>query len=212
MTDQEVAANAALMFDAGYETTSTFLAFLTHVLVNRQEVQEEIRKEVKDLEERDGHLGHNVMHDLPYLDSVVYETLRFFPPVTRFVSRAGSTDYVYKDITIPAGVDVEVTVQELHHDPDLWKDPQTFDPLRFYGENKSRVNSPAFQAFGAGPRNCIGMRFALLEAKLAMASVLSRFKLIPGPRTEAFDQLEIKYGVITQNPKKGIFVKVIPLT
>ena len=56
------------------------------------------------------------------------------------------------------------------------------------------------------------MRFALLEAKLAMARILSRFKLIPGPRTEAFDQLEIKYGVITQNPKKGIFVKVIPLT
>ena len=103
-------------------------------------------------------------------------------------------------------------MRELHHDPDLWKEADVFDPLRFYGENKSRINSPAFQAFGAGPRNCLGMRFALLEAKLAMARILSRFKLIPGPRTEAFDQLEIKYAVVTQNPLKGIFVKAIPLT
>lgn len=211
MNDQEVAANASIMFDAGYETTSTFLAFLFHVLVNRQDIQQEVRQEVLLLKERDGDLGYNTCHSLPYLDALMYETLRYFPPVTAFVSRQSTTDYKYKDMTIPANVAIEIAVSALHHDPELWAEPETFDPMRFYRDNKWRAQSVGFQAFGAGPRNCLGMRFALMEAKLTVARILSEYHILPGPRTEPFYDLDMEYKPITQNPKNGIFVTAVKL-
>lgn len=209
MSDEEVAANASVMFDAGYETTSTLLAFLFHILVNRQDIQDEIRREVLELLEKDGELNYNVMHSLPYMESVIYETMRLYPPVTGFVTRQPVTDYQYKNITIPAGTIVEIAVDYLQTDADLWHDPLTFDALRFYGANKSRIQSAGYQAFGAGPRNCLGMRFALMEAKLVVAKLLSQYKVIPGPRTEPFHSIEIEHKPVTQNPKNGVFVKAV---
>jgi cytochrome P450 len=209
MTNEEIAANAGLMFDAGYETTSTFLGFLFHVFVNKQEIQDGVRNEIMQLKEQDGVLDTNVIQALPYMTSVMYECLRYYPPVTFFVSRQSTAEYKYKNISIPADVAIQVVVPAMHHDPEYWPQPEVFDPLRFYGENKSRAQSPAFQAFGAGPRNCLGMRFAMMEAKLVVARVLSEYKLIPGPRTEAFDKLELEYKPITQNPKNGVFVKAV---
>lgn len=208
MTDEEVAANASIMFDAGFETTSTLLGFLFHVLVNRQDIQDDVRREVQELLKEDNRLDHNVLHSLPYLDSVIYETMRYFPPVNGFVTRTSTIDYKYKNIVVPKDTVVEIAPQVLHFDPEIWEDPQTFDPLRFYGANKSRIQHPGYQAFGAGPRNCLGMRFAMLEAKLVVARFLSEYKVIPGPRTEAFDAIEIENKPVTQNPKKGIFVHV----
>ena len=211
LTDQEVAANANLFFEAGFETTSTFLGFVAHVLVSRQDVQDEIRKEVNEFYETEGSLGHNTFSSLPYLESVMYETLRYFPPVTRFVTRNSTVDYKYKDMTIPADVHVEISVAFMHHDPENWDDPVTFDPLRFYGENKSKTSSIAYQAFGAGPRNCPGLRFAIMEAKLTLARLLHNYKLLPGTRTESFYDLKIDHKVITQTPK-GVFVQVERVT
>ena len=76
MTDQEIIGNASILFDAGYETTSTLLGFLTHVLVNKHDIQDRIREEVNELYARDHQLDYNVMQSLPFLDSVIYETLR----------------------------------------------------------------------------------------------------------------------------------------
>jgi cytochrome P450 len=208
MNDAEIAANASVMFDAGYETTSSFLGFLTHVLVTRQDIQEEVRKEVMQLIHDDGQLEYNTLHSLPYLDSVMYETLRYYPPVTAFVSRQSVSEYKYKDITIPADVSITVAMAAMHHDPEYWEKPELFDPLRFYGDNKVRIQSPAFQAFGSGPRNCVGMRFALMESKLTIARLVSQYKLVPGPRTQDFDKLAIDYKIMTQNPK-SVYVKAV---
>ena len=210
MNDKEVAANASIFFDAGYETTSTLLAFLCHVLVNRQDIQDRIRSEVQDLYERDQNLDYNTLNELPFLDSVVYETLRLFPPITGAVSRQSSADYKWKDMLIPANTSICIPLYFLQRDPDVWEDAETFDPMRFYGANKSQASSPSFQAFGFGPRNCIGLRFALMEAKLVTARLLYKYYLVPGTRTADFKTLEIQYKPITQNPKRGVFVKVVP--
>lgn len=211
MNDDEVVANASVFFDAGYETTSTFLSFLTHVLVNRQDIQDRLRDEINELYKRDDRLDYNTMNNLPILDSVMYETLRYFPPVTAFVTRHSASEYKYKDMTIPSNVGILIAVYQLHHDPDYWEDPETFDAYRFHGAKRSRASSPAFQAFGAGPRNCVGLRFALMEAKLTVARLLRDYKLVPGPRTEKFDSLVIAYKPVTMSPKNGIYVKALPL-
>ena len=209
MTDAEVAANAALFFDAGYETTSTLLGFLAHVIVNDQSLQDRLREEINELFEREGKFDYNTMTSLPLLDSVINETLRFYPPITDFVSREAAVDYEYNGMVIPKGTGITIAVYQLHHDPNHWEDPDTFIPDRFL-KDKSLSSSVAFQPFGAGPRNCVGLRFALMEAKMAIARLLKSYKLVLGPRTEIGD-IECQFKPISMTPKKGVFVKVVKL-
>ena len=115
-----------------------------------------------------------------------------------------------KRFTIPKGSGVVVPVYFLHHDPDLWENPEEFDDTRFLPENRGKHHPMAWQPFGAGPRNCIGMRFAILEAKLALARLLQEYKLVPGPKTE-IDNIEVDYKPISMTPKNGVYVKAIPI-
>ena len=210
MTDKEVAANAVLMFMAGYETSSAFLAFLFHVIVNHQDLQENLRQELMDLSESDSQ-NYDCLQSLPLLDSFFYETLRYLSPITRFVARQSIAEYKFKNFVIPADVSIEVAIDNLHKDPEYWDDPLTFDAMRFYGENKSKAGLPQFQAFGSGPRNCPGMKFSLMESKLLVSRILRNYRILPGPRTESFHKLKIAYKVISQYPANGIFVKAVPI-
>jgi cytochrome P450 len=210
MTEAEIVGNAVLFFEAGYETTSTALGFISHMLVNHIGVQDRVREEAQQLFEREGKLHYNTVSQLTFMEAVIYETMRIFPPLTLFVTRTCVADFKYKDITIPAGANITVPVYQLHHDARYWQEPEKFDPERFMGTNKGKVNLTAFQPFGNGPRNCIGMRFALLEIKLALARLLTKYRLEAGPTTE-IGSLQLKYKPIGINPTKGIFVKAVPI-
>jgi hypothetical protein len=214
MTDAEVAANAALFFDAGYETTSTLLGFMAHILVNDLNLQEKLRQEINGIFKRDGRLEYNLVNETPFMDSVINETLRFYPPITDFISREALEDYRYekdgKVFIIPKGTGVNIGVYQLHHDPNHWEEPEKFIPDRFM-KDKTLTSSIAFQPFGAGPRNCVGLRFALLEAKMAIARLLQAYKLIPGPRTEIGLDIKVKFKPISMAPQNGVFVKAIKI-
>lgn len=199
-----------LFFVQGYETTSTALGFITHMLVNHIDVQDRVREEAFELFEREGKFDYNTVSQLSYMEAVIYETMRILPPVTLFVTRTCLSDFKYKDITIPAGAGITVPVYQLHHDPRNWEEPEKFDPERFMGINKGNVNPIAFQPFGSGPRNCIGMRFAILEIKLTLARLLTEYRLEAGPNTE-IDSLKLTYKPIVMTPAKGIFVRAVPV-
>ncbi|RWS21997.1 cytochrome P450 3A8-like protein [Leptotrombidium deliense] len=209
MTINEVVANTAFFFEAGYETTSTSLAYVMHILVNHIYVQEMLREEIIQLLEQDGKLDYNVVSNLPFMDAVINETLRIYPPVTFFVTRVADIDYKYKNITIPKGTTVVVPVYQIQHDEKIWQEPEKFDPYRFYGDNKHRINDIAWQPFGAGPRNCVGMRFAMCEMKLTLAKLLLKYRFEPGLRTEV-GEITVKYKVSVMCPK-NVYVKAIRL-
>ncbi|KAI1283230.1 Cytochrome P450 3A24 [Halotydeus destructor] len=159
LSDNEIIANSFLFLEAGFETTSTTLAYVAHVLVNHQEVQDKLRQEIlnfkaKNKTDSDSYL---VMTELPYMDAVIHETLRMYQPVTNFINRVASQDYSYQGKTIPKGTTIFVPAPQIHRNAKFWPNPDTFDPMRFY---ETKVNPIHFMAFGAGPRNCIGMRFA----------------------------------------------------
>lgn len=103
-----------------------------------------------------------------------------------------------------------VPIPQLHRDPCAWPEPDKFDPERFLGDNRKSINWTYWQPFGQGPRNCVGMRFALLEIKLAVSHVLTKFRLEPGPRTER-GEITRNYKMFLVGPKNGIFVKAVPL-
>lgn len=209
-TMDETVANAAIFLIAGYETTATLLGCLSHVLVVYPEVQEKLRLEIEEMVENDGCMGYNVLQ-LPYLDAVVNECLRVFPPVTNFVNRKAEQDFKYKDIIIPKGTAITFPLYSIHRDEEYWPHPDEFDPERFIGERKKQIKPMAFQPFGAGPRVCIGTRLALLEAKMAVGKILMKYRLTPSARSKInLDDLDIIYKQSTISPR-NVYVKLIPL-
>ena len=111
------------------------------------------------------------------MDQVVNEGLRMYPPVVSFISREVSQPMVIGKYTIPAGINVQVPVWQIHHDPKLWPNPEEFNPDRF-APGTPLPHKMAHIPFGAGPRACIGIRFGLLELKLTLARIFRRFRLV----------------------------------
>jgi cytochrome P450 family 3 subfamily A len=99
-------------------------------------------------------------------------------------------DLENSNVKIPKGVMVEIPVYAIHHDPEFYENPFIFNPDRFMPENRSKIIPYTYLPFGAGPRNCIGMRFALLEAKLALAKITRKFRFF---RTQKKD-VPLKYS------------------
>lgn len=147
LTDMEVVSSAFLFLLAGYETTSTALAYISHTLINNPEWQEKLREEASALIEKEGSLNYNTVNELPLMEAFINETLRIYSPVAPFTSRLSATDFRYKDIIIPKGTGIYVGVMELHRDPSFWEKPETFDPRRFV-DDKSKANSIMFQVDG----------------------------------------------------------------
>lgn len=113
--------------------------------------------------------------EMKYMSMVIDETLRMYPAAVR-LDRVANEDFEFEGIKIQKGQFVMVPLWALHHDPDVYPEPEKFNPERFSESNLKLRDSVAFMPFGAGPRNCIGLRFALLEMKICLANILSKFK------------------------------------
>ena len=142
-----------------------------------------------------------------FLNAFVKETLRLYPPMAPFVTRVAKSDYVYKGMTIPKGCGIFVGVYQVQTDPNLWSEPEKFDPTRFY----EKYEQMAYQVFGNGPRNCVGLRFSYMETNLILANLLRKYRILPGPSTE-HGTIETKEFFSTRIPKNGVFCKLVPLS
>jgi len=109
-----------------------------------------------------------------------------------------------KGLKIPQGSAVIIPVYTLHRDPEFYPDPEKFDPERFSVKNKESRDSYAYLAFGQGPRNCIGMRFAQMEMKLVLVRLLKKYTFVLAPETSVPVQIESR---ITLTPKGPIVLK-----
>ena len=116
------------------------------------------------------------------MEMVIDETLRIYPPAAR-TDRVASKDYEYEGIKIKKDQVVTVAIYAMHHDPTIYPNPEQFDPNRFSEENKKTRDSASYLPFGSGPRNCIGMRFAVIEMKLLLASILSKYRFLTCDKT-----------------------------
>ena len=206
LTEEEVVANALLFLLGGFETTSVTLQFVIHMLINHQDIQEELREEVRRAVFLDGGtVTWESMAAIPLLEQVIKETLRIYPPSSPFTSRVTKQDYEYNDLRIPTGTGIFIGVSSIHKDPRYWPEPELFKPDRF----EHVYNKLAFLPFGNGPRNCIGMRFAYAELKLVVASLVLNYKFVPGPSTES--NIKVVESMAALMPKNGVFCKVIKL-
>ncbi|XP_062445567.1 thromboxane-A synthase [Rhea pennata] len=204
LTEDEIAGQAFLFLIAGYETTTSALSFATYLLATNPECQEKVLQEVDDFSAKHIIPDYQTIEGLPYLDMVIEETLRMYPPAFRF-TREAAKDCVVLGQRIPAGAVVETAVGHLHYNPDFWPEPEKFIPERFTEEAKKERHPFAYLPFGAGPRGCIGMRMGLLETKMTLLRILQKFRFKACPDTEIPLQLKSK---ATLGPKNGVYIQL----
>lgn len=197
MSDKQVRDQTMTLFAAGHETTANALAWTFYLLATNPHVLEKLRAELRDV------LGERApaLDDLPrltYLDQVVTESMRYYPPAWT-VGRRAIQPFELGGYHFPAGTVAMISQWVIHHLPEVWGDPEIFRPERWDPVNSQKVPPSAYFPFGAGPRMCIGMPFAQQEARLLLATILQRYvpRLVPGhpvvPRPRV--TLRPKYGI-----------------
>ncbi|XP_029923563.1 cytochrome P450 3A40-like [Myripristis murdjan] len=183
LSDHEIMSQAIIFVAAGFDTSGTTLAFLAYNLAKNPEVMRRLQEEIDTTFPSKAPVQYEGLVNMEYLDSVVSESLRLYPPIAR-IERVAKATVEINGITVPKDMIVTVPVYALHRDPDLWPDPEEFKPDRFSKENKQSINPYAYLPFGIGPRNCIGMRFALVMVKLALVEVLQNYSFSICKETE----------------------------
>ncbi|XP_064256684.1 leukotriene-B4 omega-hydroxylase 3-like [Passer domesticus] len=179
LSDEDIAAEADTFMFEGHDTTDSGLAWLFYNLAGHPEHQERCRQEVQELlaGQDTADIDWEDLSQLPFTTMCIKESLRLHPPVTA-VSQCCTEDIPLPDgRVIPKGVICLMSIYGTHHNPDLWPEPEVFNPLRFSPENSKGQCLLSIIPFSAGPRNCIGQSFAMAEMKVAVALTLSRFAL-----------------------------------
>ncbi|XP_020800979.1 cytochrome P450 9c1 [Drosophila serrata] len=188
--DEDLLAQCLLFFAAGFETVATCLSFTCHELLANPEVQQKLYEEILAVEEElDGKpLNHDTLMAMKYLDCVVSESLRKWPPAF-IIDRMCAADFDLKDeegeviVKLQKDELVHIPVAAIHHDPDNFPEPEVFRPERFDEEHKHEIKQFTYLPFGVGPRSCIGNRMALMEVKSVLYQLLRQYKLKPTDRT-----------------------------
>lgn len=182
LNEIELLAQVFIFLVAGYETTATLLSYLFYSLATNPECQEQLLAEIEKHQDDKGEINYETLVQMPYLDACIQETLRLYTPVVT-LNRMPSEDIKIGDQVIPKNMRVNIAVYAVHHNEEFYPNPYRFNPARFLPENREKLVPYTYLPFGAGPRNCIGMRFALVEAKLATVKVLKRYKFSISPNT-----------------------------
>ncbi|CAF2209277.1 unnamed protein product [Rotaria magnacalcarata] len=180
LTIPEIASNVLLFMVAGYETTSTALAYAAYVLATHPKEQRQLQEHIDNyFDSETGNIrpSYDTVSKMDYLDMFIREILRMYPIAPIVINRQSTEDFRIEHIgIIPAGTSITVDIYSLHFDPALWG---PVDPHRFYPERFATKRHPmAWIPFGIGPRNCVGMRFALTELKMLLICLLKKYSVI----------------------------------
>jgi thromboxane-A synthase len=183
MTKEQLAGFSIDFLLAGYETTANTLSYTTYLLAMNPDVQEKLQAEIDQYFEEDPEASlYEAAQKLKYLDMVIHESMRLYTPVPKTQRHCMKTITI-GGVTIPKGAIVVIPIDAIHHLRKYWPDPYKFDPERFTAEAKSNRPQLAHMPFGWGPRNCIGLRFALLQTKIALMEILGKYSFSRGPET-----------------------------
>uniref|UniRef100_G1NLG1 Cytochrome P450 family 4 subfamily F member 8 n=1 Tax=Meleagris gallopavo TaxID=9103 RepID=G1NLG1_MELGA len=209
LSDEDISAEADTFMFEGHDTTASGLAWLLYNLAHHPHYQEQCRQEVhellkgRDVEE----IEWEDLSLLPFTTMCIKESLRLHPPVTA-VFRRCTEDIAMRDgRVIPKGVICMMSIYGTHHNPDIWPEPQVYNPMRFSPENSQGRSPLAFIPFSAGPRNCIGQSFAMAELKVVAALTLARFAIRPDPARPVRRRTEL-----ILRAEDGLWLQLEPLS
>ncbi|XP_019149817.1 PREDICTED: cytochrome P450 CYP749A22-like [Ipomoea nil] len=188
---------------AGHETTTSLLGWATLLLATHEDWQERARKEVMEVFGQENPTPYGIAR-LKIMNMILEETLRLYPPAPYIKRKVEKKNVVLGNITLPPNIHLHISPLTLQHDHEIWgKDVHKFKPERFAeGVVKATNNHPiAFLPFGYGPRTCLGLNFAMAEAKIVLSMILQRYSFVLSS-----SYVHSPVQLFTLRPKHGVQV------
>ncbi|KAM7277203.1 hypothetical protein ACFE04_019069 [Oxalis oulophora] len=215
--DKFIVDNLKTLYFAGHETSSITASWCLVLLAMHPDWQTRVRAEVTDIC-KGSFPDVDMLRSMKLLTMVIQETLRLYPPAI-FVVRSALEDIEFKGITIPKGMDIQILIGLIQKSPDIWgPDVHEFNPERFSQGvlSASKIASAqAYMPFGVGPRICAGQQFAMIELKITLCLILSKFMFSLSPSykhspayrmvIEPGDGKEKSFGEILEPNLLGLF-------
>lgn len=172
MSTQQLIDEIKILFIAGHETSANAITFTLHLLGNHPEIQQKVFEELMELQTDD---VVEQLQKMTYTNAVINESMRLYPPAW-ITDRENIEDATLLGYHIKEKTLIGVSFYELHRNPKYWENPSAFNPERFLGEQK-KESYKYFYPFGAGPRMCIGIGFAMYEMSLVLSYIVKRYKI-----------------------------------
>ena len=218
LTDVEVRDEAMIMVVAGHETTANLMSWLLWKLMTSPQLWQECRQEVLSVCGIESPTSDQ-LKELPILDAVINETLRFFPSVPIIGRQVvvphtlapQPDDTTRKPILMVAGVQIQIDIHILHRLPEYWgDDAAVFDHTRWLRKKQPYSHAFAYMPFSSGERNCIGQTFAMYKIRAVMCRVLQRVRMefVAGQLLDA-EGAPVHQSAVTLRPKFGIMTRVM---
>jgi cytochrome P450 len=206
LTPQQIVDHMSFLMMAAHDTLTSSLASFVWFLSANPEWQDRLRAEVQSLGLDKGEpLPYERLDDLPLTEMAYKESLRLIPPAPA-VPRCATRDTEFAGYRLPAGSRVNVNILFTHHMPELWPEPEKFDPYRFTEEASRGRHKFAFVPFGGGAHMCLGLHFAYMQAKCFAYHFLSTTNVSVPPGYKP----DWKFWPIAQ-PRDGLRVRLTPL-
>jgi cytochrome P450 len=201
-TDREIRDQLMTLMFAGHDTSTSTLTFMLHELARHPEVLSRLHAEQDEVLAGSVPTVDQLEREMPYLDMVLDEVLRLYPPAWIGPRRA-VREFEFGGYTVPKGAYVNYCSWASHRIPEVFPDPEAFIPERFTRERKAQLPRGAYVPFGGGSRICIGKRFGQTEVKLVATMLLQRLRIdaLPG-RTMTIRQMP------TLSPRGGLRMRV----
>jgi cytochrome P450 len=204
MRDDLVRDQVLTLLIAGHDTSTAALAWALYLLGSQPEVMRDVRREVDQVL---GKLPPTLekLPELTYLEQVIRETLRLYPPI-HIGNRVAARELSFEGFRIPAGTRLVYSIYLTHRHKGYWRHPERFDPGRFDLKVHPQPEPYTYLPFGGGPRNCIGAAFAQLEVKVVLSRLIQRFDFILNEK-----HVRPRMGA-TLEPHPGVRMVVRPRT
>ncbi|KAI1887586.1 hypothetical protein AGOR_G00191830 [Albula goreensis] len=204
LTHKDIQEEVDTFMFRGHDTTAASMNWAVHLIGSHPEVQKKVQQELQEVfGQSDRPINTEDLKKLRYLECVIKESLRLFPAVP-FFARSICEDCHINGFKVPKGANAIIMPYALHRDPRYFPNPEEFRPERFLPENSEGRHAYSFIPFSAGLRNCIGQRFAVMEEKVVLASILRNFKIEATQEREELRPL----GELILRPEKGIWIKL----
>ncbi len=204
-SDTEIIDHMNFLMMAAHDTLTSSVTSLVWLLGRNPDWQDRLGQEISALGIGDGPITYEMLAKMPLTEMAFKESLRFNPPVPGIPRRA-LRDFTFKGFRIPAGAGVGINPMFTHHNPDIWPEPEKFDPLRFTDENSKGRHKYAWVPFGGGAHMCLGLHFAYMQVKVFIAQLLRDYRIeLPAGSGDDWNPWPIP------RPKDGLPMKLVPL-
>nr|QSD59141.1 CYP4C122 [Diaphanosoma celebensis]QST15031.1 CYP4C33-like protein 2 [Diaphanosoma celebensis] len=206
LSDTDIREEVDTFMFEGHDTTAAAISWSLLMMGSYPKVQDKVQEELgRVFGDSDRPASISDLNELKYLECCIKEALRLYPSVP-IMGRRLTEDVTFHGYEVPKGTSVLLMTYVLHRDAKSFPDPEVYDPDRFLAENQHGRHPYAYVPFSAGPRNCIGQKFALLEEKVVLSSILRRFHV------EAMDKRDelVLLGELILRPRDGIRLRLTP--